>query len=59
MAIEVANQEVVNVDQVCLNCDIEIRGQHFTADLIPFKLGELDVILGMDWLVKYDAQINC
>ncbi|XP_074368990.1 uncharacterized protein LOC141708980 [Apium graveolens] len=55
MAIEVANQEVVNIDQVCLNCDIEIRGQNFTADLIPFKLGEFDVILGTDWLVKYDA----
>ncbi|XP_074352573.1 uncharacterized protein LOC141691713 [Apium graveolens] len=59
MVIEVANQEVVNVDQLCLNCDIEIRGQHFTVDLIPFKLGEFDVILEMDWLVKYDAQINC
>ncbi|XP_074351383.1 uncharacterized protein LOC141690484 [Apium graveolens] len=27
--------------------------------LIPFKLGEFDVILGMDWLSKHDAQIDC
>ena len=27
--------------------------------MIPFKLGEFDVILGMDWLSKHDAQIDC
>ncbi|XP_074335026.1 uncharacterized protein LOC141672325 [Apium graveolens] len=38
---------------------IEIKGKPFVVDLIPFKLGEFDVILGMDWLMPYDAQINC
>ncbi|MGI4673462.1 hypothetical protein ACR2XN_28765 [Klebsiella pneumoniae] len=28
-------------------------------DLIPFKLGEFDVILGMDWLSSNGAQIDC
>lgn len=28
-------------------------------DVIPFKRGEFDVILGMDWLTNYDAQIDC
>ncbi|KAL8098251.1 hypothetical protein AgCh_031128 [Apium graveolens] len=37
----------------------EIQGKPFVMDLIPFKLGEFDVILGMDWLTRYDAQINC
>ena len=44
---------------MCPNCVIEIQGQSFDADLIPFKLGEFDVILGMDWLARYDAQIDC
>ncbi|XP_074299095.1 uncharacterized protein LOC141630122 [Silene latifolia] len=26
------------------------------ADIVQFKLGEFDVILGMDWLARYDAR---
>ena len=37
---------------------IEIACRQFYADLIPFKLGEFDLILGMDWLTKYGACIN-
>ncbi|XP_063946164.1 uncharacterized protein LOC108194850 [Daucus carota subsp. sativus] len=59
MNIEIANQEVITVDQVCPNCEILVQTQNFAIDLIPIKLGEFDVILGMDWLTKYDAQINC
>ncbi|GJV89296.1 putative reverse transcriptase domain-containing protein [Tanacetum coccineum] len=28
-------------------------------DLMPIELGTFDVIIGMDWLVKYDAVIVC
>ncbi|XP_074336685.1 uncharacterized protein LOC141673855 [Apium graveolens] len=59
LMIELANKNQVAVDQVCLKCDIEIWGHHFQASLIPFKLGEFDVILGMDWLSKNNAQIDC
>ncbi|XP_074374589.1 uncharacterized protein LOC141715001 [Apium graveolens] len=59
MMVEILNQEVIYVSQVCPNCTIEIQGKPFVTDLIPLKLGEFDVILGMDWLTRYDAQINC
>ncbi|XP_063938040.1 uncharacterized protein LOC135147916 [Daucus carota subsp. sativus] len=59
MNIELANQERVPVSQVYRNCEVEILGNKFCADLIPFKLGEFDVILGMDWLSKHNAQIDC
>ena len=59
MTVELANQERVSVNQVCGNCEIEISCSKFCVDLIPFKLGEFDVILGMDWLSKHDAQIDC
>ncbi|XP_074323838.1 uncharacterized protein LOC141660749 [Apium graveolens] len=36
-----------------------IEGKLFDVDLIPFKFEEFDMILGMDWLTRYDAQINC
>ncbi|XP_063950154.1 uncharacterized protein LOC135152907 [Daucus carota subsp. sativus] len=59
MNIQLANQERVPVSQVYRNCEVEILGSKFCADLIPFKLGEFDVILGMDWLSKHNAQIDC
>ncbi|KAL8125506.1 hypothetical protein AgCh_012974 [Apium graveolens] len=59
MTVELANRERVTVNQVCGNCEVEISGSKFCVDLIPFKLGEFDVILGMDWLSKHDAQIDC
>ncbi|XP_074373531.1 uncharacterized protein LOC141713862 [Apium graveolens] len=59
LVIEVANQDKVFVDRICPSCDIEIGGRHFFVNLIPFKLGEFDIILGMDWLADHDAQIEC
>ncbi|XP_074346271.1 uncharacterized protein LOC141685046 [Apium graveolens] len=59
LVIEVANQERVTANKICPNCNIVIEGRHFSSDLIPFKLGEFDVILGMDWLANHDAQIEC
>ncbi|WOH05987.1 hypothetical protein DCAR_0625410 [Daucus carota subsp. sativus] len=59
MNVELANQDRISVNRVCPDCEIEILGNKFCADLIPFKLGEFDVILGMDWLSKHSAQIDC
>ncbi|XP_074361561.1 uncharacterized protein LOC141701845, partial [Apium graveolens] len=59
LIIEVENQERVTANRICPNCDMVIEGRHFFADLIPFKLGEFDVILRMDWLSNHDAQIKC
>ena len=59
LVIETANQYRTPVDQVCPGCEIEILGHRFQANLIPFKLGEFDAILGMYWLSEHDAQIDC
>ncbi|XP_021759182.1 uncharacterized protein LOC110724094 [Chenopodium quinoa] len=34
-------------------------GVEFLAGLIEFDLNDFDVILGMDWLGKYEAKIDC
>lgn len=36
-----------------------IQKQLFNIDMNRFKLGEFSVILGMDWLTRYEAQLNC
>ncbi|KAL8103729.1 hypothetical protein AgCh_028072 [Apium graveolens] len=55
----IANQEKISVNQFCPKCEIDISGYKFSADLILFKLGEFDIILGMDWLGENNAKINC
>ncbi|XP_074342286.1 uncharacterized protein LOC141679781 [Apium graveolens] len=54
-----ANQERVYVKDVCPQCKVEISGHSFPASLIPFQLGEFDVIVGMNWLADHGAQIDC
>ncbi|KAL8093525.1 hypothetical protein AgCh_035410 [Apium graveolens] len=57
--IEVANKDKVLVKQFCPSCSLEISGYMFPVNLIPFELGDFDVILGMDWLSRYRANIDC
>ncbi|KAK1394816.1 hypothetical protein POM88_013872 [Heracleum sosnowskyi] len=59
ISIMLANQDRVLADQICPQCVIEISGCHFPISLIPFQLGEFDVILGMDWLAENSVQIDC
>ncbi|GJT52124.1 putative reverse transcriptase domain-containing protein [Tanacetum coccineum] len=39
--------------------DLEIEGNIFDIDLIPFGHGSFDVIIGMDWLSNFKAKIIC
>jgi hypothetical protein len=41
------------------NCPIEIEGRVLLAKLAVFGMLGFDVILGMDWLSKYKANIDC
>ncbi|XP_074324187.1 uncharacterized protein LOC141661108 [Apium graveolens] len=59
LSIILANQERVSVKDDCPQSKVEISGYIFPASLIPFQLGEFDVILGMDWLTEHGAQIDC
>jgi predicted aspartyl protease len=49
----------VRADSVCLNVSVEIKGLEFPANLIVMGTQGIDVILGMNWLDKYQAVISC
>ena len=49
----------VNVNRVYKNCPTIIHDREFSADLIPLLFHEFDLILGMDWLSKHQAIIDC
>ncbi|GJT29214.1 putative reverse transcriptase domain-containing protein [Tanacetum coccineum] len=58
-AIEIASGQLVEIDKVIKGCKLEIEGHIFDIDLIPFGHGSFDVIIGMDWLSNFKAEIIC
>jgi hypothetical protein len=44
---------------MCPNVSLNIMGANFWARLIVLESKDLDVILGMDWLVMHEATIQC
>jgi hypothetical protein len=49
----------VQADRICSNIRVEIRGIGFPSDLIVIDTPGVDVILGMNWLMKYEANVSC
>ena len=41
------------------NCDLKIGEVKLEVDLIPLELHDFDAILGMDWLERHHAIVNC
>lgn len=41
------------------NCPVYVEGVLIEETLIPFKLVEFDLILGMECLSKHDASVSC
>ncbi|XP_048493229.1 uncharacterized protein LOC125493759 [Beta vulgaris subsp. vulgaris] len=57
--VSIPSGEVRKGSKVFKGVPLTILGIEFSSDLIEFDLKDLDVILGMDWLGKYKAQIDC
>ena len=41
------------------NCPLMVHDREFLVDLIALPFHEFDLILGMDWLSKHRAIVNC
>ena len=49
----------VSVNSIYRNCPIVIQTREFLVDLITLPFREFDLILGMDWLSKHRAIVDC
>nr|GEU98600.1 putative reverse transcriptase domain-containing protein [Tanacetum cinerariifolium] len=58
-AVELADGRISETNIVLRGCTLGLLGHPFNIDLMPVELGSFDVIIGMDWLVKYHALIVC
>ncbi|GJX95196.1 putative reverse transcriptase domain-containing protein [Tanacetum coccineum] len=57
--VELADVRIIRLNTILRGCTLNILNHPFNIDLMPIELGSFDSIIGMDWLVKYQAIIVC
>ncbi|GJX34421.1 putative reverse transcriptase domain-containing protein [Tanacetum coccineum] len=57
--VELADGKIIRINTIIRGCTLNFLNHPFNINLMPIELGSFDVIIGMDWLSKYHAVINC
>ncbi|GKE29102.1 putative reverse transcriptase domain-containing protein, partial [Tanacetum coccineum] len=57
--VKLADGRIIRLNTILKGCTLNILNNPFNIDLMPVELGSFDAIIGMDWLVKYQAIIMC
>ncbi|GJT92785.1 putative reverse transcriptase domain-containing protein [Tanacetum coccineum] len=55
--VELADGRIIWVNTLIRGCTLNFLNHPFNNDLMPVEMGSFDVIIGMDWLSKYQAVI--
>nr|GFC42362.1 putative reverse transcriptase domain-containing protein [Tanacetum cinerariifolium]GFC44145.1 putative reverse transcriptase domain-containing protein [Tanacetum cinerariifolium] len=57
--VEIAYGRIIGLNTIMRDCTLNFLNHPFNIDLLPIELGSFDVIIGMDWLSRYNAVIAC
>nr|GEW94321.1 putative reverse transcriptase domain-containing protein [Tanacetum cinerariifolium] len=57
--VELADKKVVSTNNVLIRCTLNLLNRSLPIDLMVIELGSFDILIGMDWLSRYDAVILC
>ncbi|GKC03152.1 putative reverse transcriptase domain-containing protein, partial [Tanacetum coccineum] len=57
--VELADMRIIGLNTILRGCTLNILNHPFNIDLMAIELSSFDAIIGMDWLVKYQAIILC
>ncbi|GJS21326.1 hypothetical protein Tco_0449958 [Tanacetum coccineum] len=57
--VELADGKVVSTNNVLIGYTLNLLNRSFPIDLMVIELGSFDIIIGMDWLSRYDVAILC
>ncbi|GJT52351.1 putative reverse transcriptase domain-containing protein [Tanacetum coccineum] len=57
--VELADKKIIGINTIIRGCTLNFLNHPFNIDLMPIELGSFDVIIGMDWLAKYQVVIVC
>ena len=52
LRVSIANEKAVYATEVIRGCVLEIFGVEFPIDLVPIAMGDVYVIVGMDWFAS-------
>ncbi|GJZ63657.1 putative reverse transcriptase domain-containing protein [Tanacetum coccineum] len=55
--VELADRRIIGLNAIIWGCTLNFLNHPFNMDLMLVELGSFDVIIGMDWLAKYQAII--
>ena len=59
MRVSLIARDPLLSDRVVRDSRVLIRGQEFPTDLVALDIRDFDVVLGMDWLSRYRATLDC
>ncbi|GJX72013.1 putative reverse transcriptase domain-containing protein [Tanacetum coccineum] len=54
--VELADRKIIGVNTIMRGCTLNFLNHPFNIDLMLVEPGSFNVIIGMDWLMKYHAQ---
>ncbi|GKC38650.1 putative reverse transcriptase domain-containing protein [Tanacetum coccineum] len=57
--VELADGRIIGLNTIIRGCTLNFLNHPFNIDLMPVELGSFDVIIIMDWLAKYQANVVC
>ncbi|GKD57936.1 putative reverse transcriptase domain-containing protein [Tanacetum coccineum] len=57
--VELADGKIIGINIIIRGCTLNFLNHLFNINLMPVELGSFDLIIGMDWLLKYHAVIDC
>ncbi|GJT51556.1 putative reverse transcriptase domain-containing protein [Tanacetum coccineum] len=57
--VELADGRIIGVNTILMGCTLNFLNHPFNINLMPVEMGSFDAIIGMDWLSKYNAVIDC
>ncbi|GKF48017.1 putative reverse transcriptase domain-containing protein [Tanacetum coccineum] len=57
--VELADGKIIRINTIIRGCTLNFFDHPFNINLLPIELGSFDVIVGMDWLAKNHAVIDC
>ena len=59
LQLSIVNEHEVSALIIFQDCTLEIFGVFYPIDLIPILMRDVWLIVGMDWLSKFGAMIDC
>ena len=59
MRVSLSAGDPLIADRVVRDSRVLIEGQEFPADLVALDMRDFDVVLGMDWLSRHRATLDC